>query len=236
MEELKLSAQESLLEPGEETLTQPDASAAETEPRRGPGRLRLLREVVETIALTVVVFVVINALTGRFRVEGPSMRPTLQEGQYLVIRKSVCKLYLPLGGDITIYKFPPPRRGDIIVFHHPQNPDRDLIKRVVGLPYEKVTISKGQVYINGVLLAEPYVKYQAGRSGSYELGADEFFVLGDNRPDSDDSRNWGVVKRDEIIGKAWISYWPPSEWGGVAHYKFSGQITAQEQQTAVEDN
>lgn len=236
MEELELSAQESLLEPGKETLTQPDTDAAETEPQRSKGRLRLLREVVETIALTLVVFVVINAFTGRFRVEGPSMRPTLQEGQYLIIRKSICKLYLPLGGDVTIYKFPPPRRGDIIVFHHPQNPDRDLIKRVVGLPHEKVTISKGQVHINGVLLEEPYVKYQAGRSGSYELGADEFFVLGDNRPDSDDSRNWGVVKRDEIIGTAWVSYWPPGEWGGVAHYRFSGQITAQEQKTAVEDN
>lgn len=182
-------------------------AAAKPKPKDHEGGRRLLREILETIVLTVVLFAVINTVTGRFRVEGPSMKPNLHEGQYLIISK-------------MLYKFQPPRRGDIIVFHHPKNPSRDLIKRIVGLPGETIEIRQGRVYVNGALLEEPYVLHWGRYSSRYVLGPDEFYVLGDNRPNSDDSHNWGVLSRGRIVGKAWISYWPPGEWGGIPHSSY----------------
>lgn len=203
-------------EPDEETWTQIDSPVAEAEDQSRGRRLRVLREIVETIVLTVVIFAVINTLTGRFRVEGPSMNPNLNAGQYLIINR-------------IVYRLHPPRRGDIVVFHHPRNGDRDLIKRVIGLPGETVEVRQGQVYIDGTLLEEPYVLYRGRYSAYYELGPDEFFVLGDNRPNSDDSHNWGVLTAGKIVGKAWVSYWPPSDWGGVPHYSYPKGSTAQGQ-------
>ena len=189
-----------------------------------PGRsaLRLLREVVETILLTLVIFIVINALTGRFRIEGPSMKPTLHEGQYLIISK-------------IVYKLHPPQRGDIIVFHHPRDPARDLIKRIIGLPGEEVEIRNSRVYVNGVLLEEPYVTNWGGRPSRHELGTDEYFVLGDNRPNSDDSRSWGGLARDMIVGKAWLAYWPPNDWGLVPHHGHAQDASASGQVGVSDD-
>lgn len=206
---------------GEETLDQPEDITVEQKVREGRGGRRLLREIIETVLLTVVIFVVINTLTGRFRIEGPSMRPTLYEGQYLIINK-------------IEYKLHPPRRGDIVVFHHPEIPNRDLIKRVIGLPGEMVEMRQGRVYVDGVMLKEPYVVNATGFSYGIELGPDDFFVLGDNRPNSEDSRKWGVVKQDQIVGKAWISYWPPEHWGGVPHYGYPEDGAVQEQGARVD--
>lgn len=194
-------------EPSGEALAEPDITTADAETRAGRSGLRLLREIAETVLLTVVIFVVINFATGRFRIEGPSMNPNLSEGQYLIINK-------------LVYKLHEPARGDIIVFHHPRNSGRDLIKRIIGLPGETVEIRQGQVYIDGTALMEPYVLHPGRYSVRYELGLDQFFVLGDNRPNSDDSHNWGVLEKGKIVGKAWISYWPPGHWGGVPHYGY----------------
>ena len=211
-------------QPGEEIIAPPETEGAETETGQGRGGLSLLREIVETIVLTLVIFMIINALTGRFRIEGPSMKPTLHEGQYLLINK-------------VVYKLHPPRRGDIIVFHHPQDSTRDLIKRVVGLPGEEIEACNKQVTIDGMPLKEPYLVHLGGRcSGRIELGADEVFVLGDNRPNSDDSRSWGGLQQSLIVGKAWIAYWPPGDWGGVPHYSYSGSATAQRQRTGAGDD
>lgn len=201
-----------------ETSAHIDGAVAESGTEEGGRWWRLLREIGETVLLTVVIFVVINAVTGRFRIEGPSMEPNLHEGQYLIINK-------------IVYQLGPPRRGDIIVFHHPQNSGRDLIKRVIGLPGETLDIRQGQVYINDTLLEEPYIVHQGRYSGHYQLGPDEFFVLGDNRPNSDDSHNWGVLERDQIVGKAAISYWPPGNWGGIPHFSYPEALAAQEQET-----
>lgn len=209
--------------PGEETMAQPDAAGAEAETGQTQSGLRLLREVIETILLTLVIFVVINALTGRFRIEGPSMKPTLHEGQYLIISK-------------VVYRLHPPRRGDIIVFHHPRDSTRDLIKRVVGLPGEEVEVRNNQVLINGAPLEEPYVAHWGGRSAHHTLGPDEYFVLGDNRPNSDDSRSWGGLERDMIVGKAWVAYWPPSDWGGISHYSYPNDVPAQGQRTGASND
>lgn len=206
--------QELATETGDETVVRIDSGTAETEAGRRRGGLRLLREVVETIVLTVVIFVAINTVTGRFRIEGPSMKPNLHAGQYLIISK-------------LEYKLHPPRRGDIVVFHHPRDASRDLIKRIIGLPGETVEIRQGEVYIDDVFLEEPFILHKSRDSGRYELGPGEFFVLGDNRPNSDDSHNWGVLHRDEIVGKAWVSYWPPSDWGGVPHFGFTDDLATE---------
>lgn len=171
------------------------------------GGKSILREIVETVLLTLIVFLVLNTLTGRFQVRGSSMEPTLQDGQYLVISK-------------LSYWVSTPRRGDIIVFHPPNGTSDDYIKRIVGLPGEQLRIRGGEVLVDGVPLQEPYVVNQGAYSGSWELGNDEFFVLGDNRGNSSDSHMWGTLPQENLVGKAWLCYWPPEAWGLVNHHTF----------------
>ena len=174
---------------------------------RAFGGRSLLREIVETALLTLIIFLVLNALTGRFQVRGSSMEPTLRDGQYLVVSR-------------LAYWLRPADRGDIVVFRPPNSLSDDYIKRVVGLPGEQVKISNGQVRVDGVPLEETYVINQSSYSGSWKLGSDEYFVLGDNRRNSSDSHTWGTVPRENIIGKAWLCYWPPEALGSVEHHDF----------------
>ncbi len=173
---------------------------------RAFGGRSLLRETLETVLLTLIIFLVLNTATGRFQVRGSSMEPTLQDGQYLVIGK-------------LVYWVHPPERGDIIVFEPPTNPSDDYIKRVVGLPGEQVEIQGGAVWVDGVLLEEPYT-VPGSYSGAWNLGGGEYFVLGDNRNNSSDSHNWGVLPEGNVVGKAWLCYWPPEKWGLVTHHVF----------------
>jgi len=172
---------------------------------RAFGGRSLLREVLETILLTVILFLVINATTGRFQVRGSSMEPTLHDGQYLMISK-------------LAYWIRPPARGDIIVFHPPNNPADDYIKRIIGLPGEKVETRDGVVWVDGVVLEELYIVNPPFYSSSWSLGDGEYFVLGDNRSNSSDSHSWGALPQENVVGKAWLCYWPPEEWGLVTHY------------------
>lgn len=173
------------------------------------GGRSLLREILETILLTAVIFLIVNTVTGRFQVRGSSMEPTLHDGQYLVISK-------------LSYWIHPPERGDIIVFEPPNNPVDDYIKRVVGLPGEQVEIRDAGIWVDGVLLEEPYITTTGRYSGMWSLGDEEYFVLGDNRNNSSDSHAWGVLPEGNIVGKAWLCYWPPEEWGLVVHHTFPG--------------
>jgi len=127
------------------------------------------------------------------------MEPTLHHGQYLMVNK----LALRLGA---------PRRGDIVVFRSPQDAKRALIKRVIGLPGEEVSIRDGLVHINGQPLAEPYIApdRSSGNWGPIMLGKGQYVMLGDNRNNSNDSRGFGPVSDSQFIGKAWFSLWPPS--------------------------
>lgn len=174
---------------------------------RAFGGRSLVRETVETILLTAIIFVVLNTATGRFQVRGSSMEPALHDGQYLIISK-------------LIYWLHPPERGDIIVFHPPGNPDDDYIKRVVGLPGEQIEIRNGTVWVNGIVIEEPYVLNPGSYSGTWNLEEGEYFVLGDNRRNSSDSHTWGELPRGNIVGKAWLCYWPPEEWRLVSHHVF----------------
>jgi signal peptidase I len=174
---------------------------------RAFGGRSFLREILETILLTGIIFLVLNTTTGRFQVRGSSMEPTLEDGQYMVVSK-------------VVYWIHSPERGDVIVFHPPNNPNEDYIKRIIGLPGEQVEIESGTVLAGSVLLEEPYIASPGFYSGVWDLGEGEYFVLGDNRRNSSDSHAWGVFPEKDIVGKAWLCYWPPEKWGLVEHYVF----------------
>ncbi len=173
-----------------------------------PLRTRIFRffgELIQTIAIAGVLFLAVNLLTARIRVEGISMEPSLHEGQFVVVNR-------------IAYRWSEAERGDIIVFRFPLNPSRRFIKRVIGLPGNTVTIRGGNVYIDGEVLDEPYLAATPRYDGEWVIGPDELFVLGDNRNNSSDSQNWGPLPIEEIIGKAVLVYWPPSEAGIIPHY------------------
>jgi len=169
----------------------------------------ILREIAETAFMTLLIFFAVRMAFQNFRIEGQSMEANLHDGQFLIVNKLVFYLH-------------PPERGDVVVFHSPENPRKDFIKRIIGLPGEEVEIVNGQVYINGIPLHETYVHNPAQRSwGPQVVGEFEYFVLGDNRSNSSDSRSWGMLDGNAIIGKAWVSYWPPPYVGPVPHYTYA---------------
>lgn len=186
----------------------------------------LIRELIETVILALLIFLALQFSVQNFRVEGSSMQPNLEEGQYLLVNKIVYFHLAPSGlrslfssgpeaQDESVYPIRDPKRGDVIIFHFPRDVSRDFVKRVIGLPGDTVEVSQGEVYVNGLQLEEPYLRddvktYLNRREQSKEwvLGAEEFFVLGDNRRASNDSRDWDTVPTENIIGRAWVSYWP----------------------------
>jgi len=163
------------------------------------------REVVETLLWALTAFALLRQVVQNYRVEGPSMQPTLRQGQYLVANR-------------LAYRLGTVQRGDIVVFEHPRDASRALVKRVVALPEEELEIIRGQVHINGRALLEPYVA-RAGHDSfrTTRIGTDHVFVLGDNRSNSGDSRSWGSLPVRRIIGKAVFCYWPLGDWGVVGH-------------------
>lgn len=166
---------------------------------------RFLGEVLQTILIAGLLFLAVNLLTARIRVEGISMEPNLHEGQFVIVNR-------------LAYRWELPERGDIVVFRFPLNPDRRFIKRVIGLPGDTVAIQSGMVLVNDDALNEPYLAVEPRYSGSWTIGENEVFVLGDNRNNSSDSQNWGALPLENIIGKAFLIYWPPTEAGVIPHY------------------
>jgi signal peptidase I len=190
--------------------------------------LGALGEFVQTILLALIIFLLIRNVIQNFRIDGISMEPNFHDGQFLIINRfAYCPgLHLdfpPLGIDLNkTWCVRQPQRGDVIVFHYPRDPSRDFIKRVIGLPGETVDIRNGDVYINGQMLPEPFGPNPGSySSGQITLGPDELFVLGDNRNNSSDSHMWGPLPEHYIVGKAWLSYWPPQLWSVVQHYDFT---------------
>ncbi|MBN1580464.1 MAG: signal peptidase I [Anaerolineae bacterium] len=183
----------------------PDASLGLAEHKPSIGRF--LIDAVETLVLATIIFVSIRILVRNFWIEGSSMEPNLHHGQYLFVTR-------------YNYWLKSPQRGDIIVFSSPVVPERDLIKRVVGLPGEHVVIQDAQVFIDGAVLDEPYARPITYRGGAWTLRQDQVFVLGDNRSFSQDSHSWGPLEMEAIVGKAWLCYWPPSLWGLIPHHRF----------------
>jgi len=176
------------------------------------GGRSLLREGVESILLILILILIVNVLTARFQVQGSCMEPTLEEDQYLIVSRAAYWLH-------------PPARGDVIILHPPTNPDEDYVKRIIGLPGEEVEVRDGLTWIDGILLEEPYVATPADYEDSWTLHEDQYLVLGDNRNNADDSHTWGVLPLENIVGKAWLCYWPPEKWGTIAH---SSEATLEE--------
>lgn len=165
------------------------------------GWRRTVLDTLETIFLSLVLFLAINTVSERIRVESISMQPTLFPGDYVIVNK-------------LAYRFShPPQRGDVIVFKYPPNPDAiPYIKRVIGLPGEQIHIAEGNVYVNGQLMLEPWLKVTTNRGGDWSVPTGQLFVMGDNRNNSSDSRSWGFVPLENIIGRAEVIYLPPQHW------------------------
>lgn len=165
----------------------------------------IAREIVETILLTLLIFWVVNTVTGRFRIEGSSMMPTMQEGEYVLINK-------------LAYYLDQPQRGDIIVLHYPRDPSRDFIKRVIGVPGDVIEVRDQQVIVNDTILNEPYISADPTYSGRWTVPDEQYFVLGDNRNNSSDSHTWEFLPEELVVGKGWVIYWPFDHVERVPHY------------------
>jgi signal peptidase I len=186
-----------------ESLIQKERTSPNKQAMQNMGRL--LRDVLETVLLGLVIYIALRAVIRNFRIEGSSMEPSLHHGQYILISR-------------WNYWLRSPRRGDVIVFKSPNAHSRDLVKRIVGLPGERVEIRNGKIFINGEPLTETYTRPSLQGSASWTLAEDEIIVLGDNRGSSQDSRSWGPLKLDLVVGRGWICYWPPQHWGLISHY------------------
>lgn len=180
--------------------------------------MRLLREVLQTVALALVIYAVIQLTVQTNKVYGSSMEPGLHQGQYVLVNKLV---YLKVG---ERYVFHPPQRGDVVVLR-PVGRENLLIKRVIGLPGDTVEIASGKVYINGKPLAEPYImEPPINPLPPTKIPQGSYFVQGDNRNHSLDSASWqsiGPIPRENIVGQAWLSFWPPSNVGRVPNFSYA---------------
>lgn len=165
---------------------------------------RFVLDILETLVLAVVLYFGINAVSARVRVDGFSMRPTLQDGEYILVNK-------------LAYRFSEPVRGDIVVFVFPINPEEDLIKRIIGVPGDTISIQDGVLTLNGTAVNEPYINAPPAYNGTWQVPEGELFVLGDNRNDSRDSHQWGLLPIENVIGRAVLIYWPPEEWQVIRH-------------------
>ncbi len=182
-------------------------------PRPTLRRRGFLYEILETAVLIVAIYALVDLASVRFYVDGPSMEPSFFTGQRVIVSRAN-------------YLLGEPHRGEIIVFDSPDRPgiDPPLIKRLIGLPGDVVEIRDTRVYVNGQLLNEPYINEPCNAGscpdGRWELAADEYFVMGDNRNRSRDSRRFGPITHDHLIGEALVRYWPPQQWGLLDKYRY----------------
>ncbi|HZK17601.1 MAG: signal peptidase I [Anaerolineaceae bacterium] len=176
-------------------ISQDSSYLPEGEKRKAKG---FWRDMLETIALALVLFLILNAITSRVKVFNISMQPTLKQGYLLLVNKMA-------------YKIGEPKNGDIIVFHYNGDKQEDYIKRVIGVPGDQVDISGGVVRVNNIALTEPYIMEVPNYSGSWQVPDGQLFVLGDNRNHSSDSHQWGYVRMDWVVGKAVLIYYPFTE-------------------------
>jgi signal peptidase I len=214
-------------------------SVAEDSAKSGHNR-HAIREIVETVLITLLIFLVVRALVQNFRVDGDSMLPTLHSDEYLLVNKGLyfrydanflARIFNPGVPADMHYLFHGPQRGDIVVFASPVEP-KDFIKRVIATEGETVEVKRDPngeglpgedcgdcgVYVNGAKLDEPYVKATPNYAvDPIVVPPGQVYVLGDNRRDSSDSHIWGALPVENIIGAAFLSYWPTSEWGLLPH-------------------
>ena len=168
------------------------------------------RNLVEIVVMLGILVALFNLLTVRAELVGVGMTPTLNQGQHLLASRITYALFTP-------------ERGDVVVLRDPLNPDHLIVRRVVGLPGERLELRGRQVLINDQPLSEEYIGTNLAISDNLTataqlaLTVNEYYVLGDNRLTINDSRSWGPVKSDSILGRAWFSYWPPESIGFIEH-------------------
>ncbi len=166
-------------------------------------------DLLQTVVLAFAIFLIVYLFLAQpHQVKGESMFPNFEHNEYLLTDK-------------ISYKLGQPSRGDVVIFAAPPDPTDDYIKRIIGIPGDKVMIRDNKVYLNGELLNEDYLGKEAitppgpfmSEGEEIIIGENEYIVFGDNRTNSSDSRKWGPVKKGKIRGKAWFAYWPPSKVG-----------------------
>ena len=176
----------------------------------------ILFDLIQTLVIAGAIFVVIYAFLFRpYQVNGLSMYPTFENGEYVLT-------------NLISKRFTDYNRGDVIVFHSPTEKDKDFIKRIIGVTGDSVSVSEGHVYLNGKMLEEDYLPTNYVTNGGSFLSEgsqvnipeNSYFVLGDNRSNSSDSREWGFVPQDMIIGKSFFVYWPLNRLRTVEHEEF----------------
>ena len=181
--------------------------AAQSDPPLSAGSL--LRELVETVVLALILFLLIRQVVQNYRIESHSMEPNFYEGQFVLVNK-------------LAYRLGEPHRGEVLVFHNPDNTDQDYIKRIIGLPGDTIEVVGDTILINGEELPQPFV-HNLNPEGTYFgpviVPENSLFVMGDNRPRSSDSRAIGAIDEDLVVGKAWLRVWPLSEFGLVEHFE-----------------
>ena len=180
-----------------------------------------IREFLITLGLAIVIFLILQTTIQSSIVEGSSMQPGLQDGQRLIVIKPV-------------YAFTNPQRGDIVIIHPPVAPEKEWVKRIIGIPGDTIEIKNGTVYVNNVALVEPYIKAEpAYRYGPVIVPVDNYFVLGDNRNNSTDSHTGWTVSRQNIVGGVWLRIWPFESWGLIHGYPLSEELQNSSQNQTI---
>jgi signal peptidase I len=214
----------------------------ESEPSGQPAKksmsvARGVSELLRTVLLAAIVFVGARTVVLPYQVEGASMTPNLHNNERVLVNRTVyfhfdvnaLVNWIPgvnRDGKDEIYPFHPPQRGDVIVLNPPVSSSQPYIKRVIGLPGDSISFKDGYVYINGQKLDEPYIngaitRCDEGPNCTVAVPDGYVYVLGDNRNNSSDSRAFGLVKIEDIVGKAWFTNWPLTDIGLVPHYKYT---------------
>lgn len=174
-------------------------------------------DIIQVVVFAIALFLFMYLLVFQpHKIKGDSMQPNYPDGEYLLTDK-------------VTYRFNQPKRGDVVVFEAPGSGGDEYIKRIIGLPGESISVNNGKIYVNGQLLDESYLSQSLYTSngvflenGEITVVPDgEYFVLGDNRPYSSDSRTWGFVTKKKISGRAWLIYWPPQKAGTVTKVEYN---------------
>jgi signal peptidase I len=173
-----------------------------------------LRDIALTLALAIVIFLGLQFTVQSFVIVEHCMEPGFHEGERILVNK-------------VVYHFAEPKRGDVIILHPPIAPEAVYIKRIIAIPGDSVSVKNGAVYVNGTKLDEPYVQNPAAYTlAEMKVPDNEYFVLGDNRNVANDSHRGWTLPRENIVGKAWFSFWPPDEWGLVDNYPLAEQLAS----------
>jgi signal peptidase I len=196
---------------------------------------RVAREIVEMLLFVFFLFFMVRGVMQNFLIEGMSMEPTLHNDQFILVNKlayfhfdlnAPARIVDPTVAPLPIYPFGIPQYGQVVVFEYPNDPSKDYIKRVIGRPGDEVSFRDGVVLVNGVQLYEPYLQGAPTYCQMMDVCVEKaivvpegtIFVMGDNRENSSDSREWGVLPLERVIGQAWVSYWPNDQIGVIAQY------------------